>query len=225
MRGVQFGASGIAAVWAEQNTREAIFAAMKRKETYGTSGNRIKLRFFAGHSITQEDLESPNAISILYKKAVPMGGDLLKTPGKEPSFVVWAQKDKNGAPLQRIQIVKGWYDSGWRRETREKIYDVACSDNLKINSETHRCPDNNATVDLNNCSISKNSGSSELKAIWKDPDFDPNIEAVYYVRVLENPTCRWTTWDALRAGVEPRENVPKTIQERAWSSPIWYQPN
>jgi hypothetical protein len=225
MRGVQFGASGIAAVWAEQNTREAIFAAMKRKETYGTSGNRIKLRFFAGHSITQEDLKSPNAISVLYKKAVPMGGDLIKKSGTEPSFVVWAQKDKNGAPLQRIQIVKGWYDSGWRRETREKVYDVACSDNLEVNSETLRCPDNNATVDLNNCTISANSGSSELRTIWKDPDFDPNIEAVYYVRVLENPTCRWTTWDALRAGVEPRENVPKTIQERAWSSPIWYKPN
>ena len=225
MRGVQFGASGIAAVWAEQNTRESIFAAMKRKETYGTSGNRIKLRFFAGHSITEEDLVNPNAVSVLYKKGVPMGGDLLSKTGQEPSFVVWAQKDKNGAPLQRIQIVKGWYDSDWRRETREKVYDVVCSDNLKVDPKTHRCPDNGAKVDLNNCSISSNVGSSELKTIWKDPDFDPSMEAVYYVRVLENPTCRWTTWDALRADVEPRESAPKTIQERAWSSPIWYQPN
>jgi hypothetical protein len=223
MRGVQFGASGIAAVWAEQNTRESLFAAMKRKETYATSGNRIKLRFFAGYGIDSNDIKGQNAISILYKKGVPMGADLMAEDKESPSFVVWALKDKNGAPLQRIQIIKGWYDEGWKRETRERVYDVICSDNLQVDPVTHRCPDNQASVNLNDCSISSNLGASELKTIWKDPNFNPDREAFYYVRVLENHTCRWTTWDALRSDLKPREGIPATIQERAWSSPIWYK--
>ena len=224
-RGMQFGASGIAAIWAEKNTRESIFAAMKRKETYGTSGNRIKLRFFGGYDITDKDLEDQNSVSILYKKGVPMGADIVAKSGKIPSFVVWAQKDKNGAPLQRIQIVKGWYDSSWKREIREELYDVVCSDGLKVNPKTHRCPDNGASVNVENCEISSGTGARELKKLWRDPDFNPKVETFYYVRVLENPSCRWSTWDAIRSGVSPREGFPATIQERAWSSPIWYRNN
>lgn len=223
MRGVQFGASGIAAVWAEENTRESIFAALKRKETYGTSGNRIKLRFFAGYDITSSDIENQDAISILYKKGVPMGADIIAKGRKSPSFVVWAQKDKNGAPLQRIQIIKGWYDEGFKRETREQVYDVICSDNLKVDPVTHRCPDNQASVDFSDCSISLDLGANELKTVWKDPDFNSSREAFYYLRVLENPTCRWSTWDALRSDLKPREGAPLSIQERAWSSPIWFK--
>jgi hypothetical protein len=223
-RGMQFGASGLAAVWAEKNTRESIFAALKRKETYGTSGNRIKLRFFAGNTISKKDLDSPDALSLLYKKGVPMGSDLIPSKrGDTPSFAVWAQKDKNGAPLQRLQIVKGWFDSSWRQEIKEMVYDIACSDGLKVNTETNRCPDNGASVNIQTCEITSEVGANELKVLWQDPDFNENIDAFYYVRVLENPTCRWSTWDAIRSGVEPRKEYPTTVQERAWSSPIWYK--
>ena len=225
-RGMQFGASGLAAVWAEKNTRESIFAALKRKETYGTSGNRIKLRFFAGNTISKKDLDSPDALSLLYKKGVPMGSDLIPSKrGDAPSFAVWAQKDKNGAPLQRLQIVKGWFDSSWRQEIKEMVYDIACSDGLKVNTETNRCPDNGASVNIQTCEITSEVGANELKVLWQDPDFNENIDAFYYVRVLENPTCRWSTWDAIRSGVEPRKEYPTTVQERAWSSPIWYKKN
>ena len=225
MRTAQFGASGLAGVWAEENTRAAIFNALRRKETFGTSGNRIKLRFFGGFDLSSIDLDSEDLAKRAYGKGVPMGSDLMGQGTKAPSFIVWAQRDSYGAPLQRLQIIKGWYDHGYKKETREKIYDVACSDGLEVDPLTHRCPNNGAKVDLTNCSISNDKGASELKTVWTDLDFEPGVEAFYYVRVLENPTCRWTTWDAIRTDNKIRPGVDITIQERAWSSPIWYKIN
>ena len=222
MRRAQFSASGLAAVWAEENTRDAIFQSLRRKEAYATSGTRIRLRFFGGFDYDGLDPASPDLIGQAYAGGVPMGGDLVADSDAAPRFLVWAQRDRLSAPLQRLQVVKGWYDSGYRKEIREQVYDVACADGGAVDPETHRCPDNGATVDLSDCSFSDDLGAGELATVWEDPDFDPGTDAVYYVRVLENPTCRWTTWDALRVGVEPRGGVPATIQERAWSSPIWY---
>lgn len=218
----QWSASGMAVVWAEENTRDSIFNAFRRKETYATSGTRINLRFFAGENLDDSSLSDHDLIKQAYLKGVPMGGD-LSVLEESPSFLVWATRDTKGAPLQRIQIIKGWVEtiSG---KPHEEIYDVACSDGLKVNPKTHRCPDNGARVNLSNCSISSNVGASELKNFWRDPDFDPDLKAFYYVRVLENPTCRWSTWDAVKNGFEPRPDLHKTIQERAWSSPIWYTP-
>ncbi len=144
----------------------------------------------------------------------------LKGGINEPTFLVWAARDPFGAPLQRTQIIKGWLEDG---EHREKVFDVSCSDGLSIDPETYRCPNNGAIVDLDSCSISSNKGAVELKAFWKDPDFKADQEAFYYTRVLENPVCRWSTWDSVREGVKPRSDIPATIQERAWSSPIWFK--
>ena len=217
----QWGASGLAAVWAEENTRNSIFEAFRRKETYATSGTRIKLRFFAGYDIEASLLDSDNVIKEAYEKGVPMGQDLQVSDGLKPSFLIWALRDKNSAPLQRVQIIKGWVEriSG---KPHEEIIDVMCSDGLMPDPETNRCPDNGALVDISDCSISSDVGADELKTIWTDNSFDPTVKAFYYVRVLENPTCRWSTWDAIKTGNEPREDLKKTIQERAWSSPIWY---
>ena len=219
----QWGASGLAAVWAEENTRESIFKALRNKETYATSGSRIKLRFFAGYEISSVDLDSSDLISQAYEKGVPMGSDINFDNGKEPHFMVWAVKGKNGAPLQRIQIIKGWIDTNSGRP-KEMVYDVTCSDGLAVDPVTYRCPDNNAKVDINTCKISDNVGAVELKAKWQDPEFNPTDNAFYYVRVLENPTCRWSSWDAIKNGFEPRKDLHRTIQERAWSSPIWFVP-
>jgi len=220
----QWGASGLAVAWAEENTRESIFQAFKRKETFATTGSRIAVRFFGGYDLSSIDLNSDSLVSQAYQKGVTMGGDLLNDNNKTPEFIVWAQRDKNGAPLQRIQIIKGWMDSNSGRPS-EYVYDVACSDGLSVDPLTNRCPDNGARVNISDCSISKNVGSTELKTIWKDPDFNPLDKSFYYVRVLENPTCRWSTWDAIKRGFKPREDLHETIQERAWSSPIWYSPN
>ncbi len=139
-----------------------------------------------------------------------------------PQFLVWAAADPIGAPLQRVQIIKGYLEGG---QHQEKIYDVACSDGLTVDPKTARCPDNGASVNMDDCATTGSAGASELKALWRDPDFDSSQEAFYYVRVLENPTCRWSTWDAIRAGEQPRSDLHKTLQERAWSSPIWYRPD
>ena len=219
----QWGASGLAAVWAEENTRDSIFKAFKNKETFATSGSRILVRFFGGFNLNDLDLNSNALISDAYKKAVPMGSDLMNSNDNSPDFFVWAQRDKNGAPLQRVQIVKGWIDMN-SATPYEKVFDVVCSDGLEVDPETNRCPDNGARVDINTCEISSDVGAAELKTIWKDPEFDPATKSFYYVRVLENPTCRWSTWDAIKAGYKPRSDLHKTIQERAWSSPIWYIP-
>ncbi|MEM8635643.1 MAG: DUF3604 domain-containing protein, partial [Pseudomonadota bacterium] len=190
-----------------------------RKETFATSGPRIKVRFFAGHDWTEDMLQSSTFISNAYASGVPMGGDLLNEDSKRPSFLVWAVRDSLGAPLQRVQIIKGYVRDGEHFET---VYDVVCSDGMTPDPETHRCADNGARVDLTDCSISNDRGSDELIQLWRDPEFDPSQDAFYYVRVLENPTCRWSTWDALKLGASPRSDLPTTIQERAWSSPIWY---
>ena len=219
----QWGASGLAAVWAEENTRESIFNAFRRKETFATTGSRIAVRFFAGYDLFNIDLNSESLVSEAYEKGVTMGSDIINQDDKVPEFIVWAQRDKDGAPLQRVQIIKGWIDVNSGRP-KEKIFDVICSDGLKPDKKTKMCPDNGAKVNINDCSISKNIGSSELKAKWTDPEFDSTNKSFYYVRVLENPTCRWSTWDALKRGFKPREDLHKTIQERAWSSPIWYIP-
>jgi len=215
-----WGASGLAGVWAEENTRESIFLALRRKETFATSGPRIRVRFFGGDELTVADLEESDFLTRAYDERVPMGGE-LSSRTSAPSFAVWALRDPFTAPLDRVQIIKGWSENG---ETEERVYDVACSNGGTVDPETHRCPDNGAGVDLATCATSSDEGSAELKAAWTDPDFDPELRAFYYVRVLENPTCRWSTWDAIRAGVEPRQDIPATIRERAWSSPIWYNP-
>jgi hypothetical protein len=216
-----WGASGVAAVWAEENTREAIYDAFRRKETFATSGSRIQLRFFAGYDFDPALLDAPDGITRAYAEGVTMGADLEADGGRAPSFWIWALADPMAAPLQRLQIVKGWEEGG---ETHEKVFDVACSDGLEVDPETHRCPDNGARVNLADCSFDPDLGAGQLRTLWQDPEFQPDQEAFYYVRALENPTCRWSTWDALRAGVEPRSDLPKTLMERAWSSPIWYRP-
>ena len=222
----QWSASGLAVVWAEENTRDSIFNAFRRKETYATSGTRIKLRFFAGKDLDNSSLSDENLINKAYSKGVPMGGDLIGLE-ESPEFLVWAVRDSRGAPLQRVQIIKGFVENAIGDPVgrpNERVYDVACSDGLEVDPNTHRCPGNGASVNLEDCSISSDVGASELKTYWKDPDFDPTQKAFYYVRVLEKPTCRWSTWDAVKRGVEPRPDLHKTLQERAWSSPIWHTP-
>ena len=216
---IHFSASGLAGVWAEENTREAIYDAFRRKETFATSGPRIKVRFFAGYDLENSDLDGPDLIKEAYAKNIPMGGTLDIEGSKKPTFLVWAIADPSGAPLQRLQIIKGWIED---RRHKEKVYDIACSDGLSVDPKTNRCPDNGARVELSDCSISDDNGDREIKALWQDPEFHENKEAFYYSRVLENPVCRWSTWDAVRALEKPRSDVPATIQERAWSSPIWF---
>jgi len=216
---IHFSASGLAGVWAEENTREAIYDAFRRKETFATSGPRIKVRFFGGYGLSNIQLKNEDLLDELYKNSVAMGSTLLAEEKKSPSFLVWAIADAQGAPLQRTQVIKGWLENG---EHQEKVYDVSCSDGLVVDAKTNRCPDNGARVNLSNCYYSKDVGANELKALWKDPDFLLGQEAFYYVRVLENPVCRWSTWDAVKNGEEPRSDIDSTIQERAWSSPIWY---
>jgi hypothetical protein len=214
-----WGASGIAGVWAEENTREAIYDALRRKETFGTSGTRIKVRFFADYELSDAQLDNPDLVKNAYQNGTTMGSTLEAEGDRQPTFLTWAVADPNTAQLQRIQIIKGWLENG---EHQEQVYDVACSDGLSVDPETHRCPDNGAKVNLEDCSRTAKVGAGELKTLWQDPNFTPGQEAFYYVRVLENPVCRWSTWDALRAGETPRPDLPATIQERAWSSPIWY---
>jgi hypothetical protein len=214
-----WGASGIAGVWAEENTREAIYDALRRKETFATSGTRIKVRFFAGYEFDDAEIDDLVLVRNAYQSGTTMGGTLLADGDSQPTFITWAMADPNTAQLQRLQIIKGWLENG---EHREQVYDVACSDGLSVEPQTNRCPDNGARVNLEDCSRTANIGAGELKTLWQDPDFTPGQEAFYYVRALENPVCRWSTWDAIRAGESPRPDLPATIQERAWSSPIWY---
>jgi hypothetical protein len=214
----KWGAAGLAGVWAEENTRGSIYDAFRRKETFGTSGTRMKVRFFAGYDLPNPD--DPDVITKSYADGVPMGGDLIGEAGNSPSFFTWVAKDPNSAPLDRVQIIKGWIENG---ETVEEVYDVACSSG-DVDPASHRCSDNGARVDITDCSFSAGVGAAELRAGWQDPNFDPDQHAFYYVRGLENPTCRWSTWDAIRAGVQPNPELQPTLQERVWSSPIWVTP-
>ncbi|MAT84305.1 MAG: hypothetical protein CMQ43_05335 [Gammaproteobacteria bacterium] len=213
-----WGASGLTGVWAEHNDRGAIYDAFRRRETFATSGPRIVVRLFAGFGLPGDAHRRPDLAELGYRLGVPMGGDLAPGDGP-PVFVASALQDPLGTPLQRLQIVKGWVEDG---TPRERIYDVACADGLEPDPESRRCPDNGARVDLETCRITEGRGAAELAVTWQDPDFDSHQEAFYYLRALENPTCRWSTWDAVRAGVAPRPDLAATIQERAWSSPIWY---
>ena len=220
-----YGASGFAAAWAEENTRESIYQAFRRKEVFATSGPRIRLRFFAGYEFDATMLSAADGIERAYANGVTMGGTLLAKQQTEdntssPGFLVIASADPKNAPLQRIQVVKGWVDSAGK--THERVMDVACANGAVVDAQTNRCPDNGARVDISDCSINSESGSAELAALWQDPDFDPAQRAFYYARAIENPTCRWSTWDAVRAGVAPRPDFATTLQERAWSSPIHY---
>jgi hypothetical protein len=218
------GTAGATAVWAEENTRASIFDAMKRKETYGTSGTLIRLRFFGGWVYPDDLTSDPEFVKQAYDHGVPMGGDLPAKPStaKAPTFAVWAMKDPESGNLDRIQIIKGWINK-WDLPS-EKIHDVALSDSRKVDPETGKAPSVGNTVDLETATYTNDIGDSQLSAVWTDPDFDPAVHAVYYVRVLEIPTPRWSTYDAVRNNLPLLDTVPATIQERAWSSPIWYTP-
>jgi hypothetical protein len=212
----------LAAVWAEENTRGSIFDAMRRKESYVTSGPRIQVRFFGGWEIPTAAHERRDRVALGYRAGVPMGGDLADGPaGRAPTFVVWAAKDVQSGNLDRIQVIKGWVDSGGA--THEKIYDVAWSDG-RARGAGGRLPPVGNTVDLATATWTNTIGDAELAGTWTDPDFDPKQHAFYYARVLEIPTPRWSTYDAVRAGLPLLKEVPATIQERAWTSPIWYTP-
>lgn len=215
-----WGASGVTGVWAEENSRESIYDAFRRKETFATSGPRMTIRLFAGFDFTDALLDRAN-LADAYATGVAMGSELLADGQRAPKLLVSATRDANSAPLQRLQIIKGWVQDG---APQERVYDVACSDGALVDASTHRCPDNGAGVDLATCDTTGDNGAARLQTVWQDPDFDPQQRAFYYARVLENPTCRWSTWDAVRAGVAPRSDLAATIQERAWSSPIWFEP-
>ena len=215
-----FGASGLAAAWAEENTRDSLYAAFRRKEVFATSGPRIQIRFFAGANLDESMMSSPDGIDRAYEAGVTMGADLqlAETGEGVPKFLIMASADPSSAPLQRLQVIKGWVDEAG--QTHEDVIDVACAKGAAVDPETNRCPDNGARVDISSCAINPDTGAAQLSALWSDPEFDPQTRAFYYARVIENPTCRWSTWDAIRAGVEPRPDLAKTLQERAWSSPI-----
>jgi hypothetical protein len=244
---IMFGTPGATGVWAPENTRTEIFDAMRNKETFGTSGPLIRVRFFGGWGYDENLVKDADFVKKAYAGGVPMGGDLPSKPAKAkaPTFAVWALKDPNSGNLDRIQIIKGWYKNGY---PWEKIYDVAWSDGRKpagtkgdvvkivstdgVNVSTNyhtvppgKLPPVGNTVDVKNASYTNTIGDNELSAVWTDPDFDPSQHAVYYVRVLEIPTPRWSTYDAKELGVTPPAMVPTSIQERAWASPIWYTPD
>ena len=209
----QITASGYAGVWARDNTREEIFNAFKRKETYATTGPRIAVRFFGSWEFTQKDSLDPNFVEVGYEKGVPMGSDLsIKEDGKSPTFLVMAAKDPNGANLERVQIVKGWTNKDG--SSSEKVYDISLSNDAGSN-----------TVDVKNATYENSIGEAQFTSFWSDPDFNSNEEAFYYVRVIEIPTPRWTTYDSVFFGNELPDYIQKTHQERAYTSPIWYSPN
>jgi hypothetical protein len=216
------GASGLAAVWARENTREEIFDALARKEVYATTGSRIAVRVFGGWDFEADEVETPDFAREGYSRGVPMGGDLNAAPeGKAPSFMIRALRDPDNANLDRVQIIKGWRNANGT--TEERIYDVACADNRAI--VERRCEiEVGSTVDVADASYTNTIGDPLLTAHWRDPDFDPNERAFYYVRVIEIPKPRWTAYDSKFFGVEMSSDTPMTVQDRAYTSPIWYTP-
>jgi hypothetical protein len=217
-------ASGYAAVWATENTREAIFDAMKRRETYATTGPRMIVRFFGGWDFEPGDANNRMPARVGYTKGVPMGGDLsVAPPGKSPTFLVAALKDPIGANLDRIQIIKGWL--GKDGKPQEKIYDVVWGNKDRRRIVNGKLTPVGNTVDVATATFTNTIGDPELVTMWKDPDFDPSVRAVYYARVLEIPTPRWTAYDAAYFKIKITDpKVPMTTQERAFTSPIWYSP-
>jgi hypothetical protein len=218
---------GLTGVWAEENTRESIWDAMYRKETFGVSGPHIKVRFFGGWNYNNEILKAKDWVHQSYTNGVPMGADLPAMPqggkGTAPTFVIWAVKDPTSANLDRIQVIKGWTQNG---QSFEKIFDVVWSgSDRKPDKWTGRIPVIKSTVDIEKATYTNDVGSTELSTVWSDPEFDASLHAFYYARVLEIPTPRWTLIQAVKAGIRPPDVVPLTGQERAWSSPIWYTPS
>jgi hypothetical protein len=215
-------AGGLAAVWANENTRDGLFEAMERKETYATTGSRMTVRFFGGWDFDEADIQRPSPAKVGYEEGVPMGGDLRNAPaGKAPSFMVWALRDPEGANLDRIQIIKGWRDDDGNLE--EKVYDVVWSDDRRPGPDGKLPPVGN-TVDLSVPTYTNTIGDVLLSAVWRDPDFDPAERAFYYARVIEIPTPAWTAYDAKYFDIELEDQVEMTVQERAYTSPIWYTP-
>ena len=215
--------SGYAAVWAKENTREAIFDAMKRREVYATTGSRIGVRFFGGWSYEASDIYNPSYVNTGYSEGVPMGGDLTEGPKDgAPSFMVAAVKDPDGANLDLIQIIKGWLDR--KGDLHEKVYDLAWSGDRTIDPESGKLTAVGNTVDVKTATFKNTIGAASLATVWQDPDFNARERAFYYVRVLEIPRPRWTTYDAAYFDIEIPEGAPKTIQDRAYTSPIWYTP-
>ena len=220
--GWQQAAGGRTAVWATENTREAIFDAIARKETYATTGSRMLVRFFGGWDFVKQDAISRLPAGIGYEKGVPMGGDLYSAAaGKSPSFLVAAMKDPLSGNIDRIQVIKGWMDA--KGKTHEKVYDVVWAGDRKPGKDG-KLPAVGNTVDVKNATWTNTIGAPELITVWKDPEFDPEQHAFYYARVIEIPTPRWTAYEAKRFGIEMPEKVPMVTQERAYTSPIWYNP-
>ena len=219
----QESAAGLTAVWARENTRAEIFDSMRRKEVYGTTGTRIRVRVFGGWDFDPDEVSRPDFIDQGYKRGVPMGGTLTGAPdGGAPSFMIRALRDPDGANLDRVQIIKGWLDSSGN--TQERIYDVAVSDGRQIGSDGRAREPVGNTVDVENATFTNTIGDAVMGAYWQDPDFEADQHAFYYVRVLEIPTPRWTTYDAAFFDIERPDIVPATVQDRAYTSPIWYTP-
>src|SRR5262249_30579666 len=233
------GPAGLTGVWAEENTRASIFEAIQRKETFAVSGPHIQVRLFGGWDysddaqltqqrefwkIVPEWIKDRLWVKTAYKRGAPMGGDLKPMPAgkKAPSFAVWAVKDPSSGNLDRIQIVKGWSKQG---QSFEKIFDVVWAGDRVPDKWTGIVPPIGSTIDIDNATYTNTIGAVELKGVWTDPEFDPSLHAFYYARVLEIPTPRWTTIQAKQLGIAPPDVVPPTLQERAWSSPIWYTPS
>ena len=220
----EMAASGLAAVWAQENTRESLFDAMRRKETYATTGSRMRVRLFGGWDFTDADIHSPNWVERGYNRGVPMGADMPSPSRKDqaPVFMISSWKDPDGANLDRVQVIKGWVDK--LGQTYEKVFDVALSDGRVVSPVTGKAPPVGSTVDLSSPSYSNNIGEVQFTTVWTDPSFDPEMPAFYYVRVLEIPTPRWTAYDAAYFNLELPEYVPMVTQERAYTSPIWFTP-
>jgi hypothetical protein len=219
----QGSASGLAAVWARENTREALWDAMARKEVFATTGTRLRVRVFAGFDFSEKDLTRSDFARYGYEHGVPMGGDLQRAgSGAPPGFLVRVLRDPDGANLDRVQIIKGWLDS--EGQAQEQVYDIAVSGNRKTGPDGRVMESVGSTVNVEEATYDNSIGSPFLQAFWSDPEFDPDELAFYYVRVLEIPTPRWTTIDARLFGVDRPEDVPASIQERAYTSPVWYHP-
>jgi hypothetical protein len=221
--GWQLQAAGIAGVWARENTRAALFDAMKRKEVYASTGPRMTVRLFAGWDFQADEVEAQDFAAQGYKRGVPMGGDLKSAPaGKAPTFMVRALRDPDGANLDRVQIIKGWLDA--KNEVHERIYDVAVSGGRKIGADGRCTTPVGNTVDVANATYKNTIGTPLLTAYWKDPEFDAKQRSFYYVRVIQIPSPRWTAYDQKRFGIKMADNVPMTVTERAYTSPVWYRP-